>query len=70
MRVGAVYGAAAMVDGMTERFAEALGQQPHVVMTGSLAPLVLPYLRVPCEYDAHLALDGLHLIWKRNRSNR
>ena len=70
MRVGAVYGAAAMVDGMVERFAKPLGQQPHVVVTGSLAPLVLSYLRVPCEYDAHLALDGLRLIWEKNRPNR
>ncbi len=42
MRVGAVYGAASLVDGMVERFAEALGETPYVVLTGELAPLVLP----------------------------
>lgn len=68
MRVGAVYGAAAMVDGMVNRFAQALGQTPHVVITGDSAPLVLPHLDVRCEYDKNLLLDGLHLIWKRNRS--
>ncbi|MDO4269976.1 MAG: type III pantothenate kinase [Eubacteriales bacterium] len=68
MRVGAVYGAAAMVDGMIERFAEALGQTPYVVVTGGAAPLVAPHLRVPHEYDKNLVLDGLHLIWKRNRT--
>ena len=68
MRVGAVYGAAAMVDGMVGRFAETLGQTPHVVVTGDIAPLVTRYMRVPFEYDQSLVLDGLHLIWKRNRS--
>lgn len=58
MRVGAVYGAASLVDGMVERFAEALGETPYVVLTGELAPLVTPYLRIPFEYDESLVLDG------------
>ena len=68
MRVGAVYGAAAMVEGMISRYAETLGETPHVVVTGDLAPVVAKYLRIPFEHDPHLVLDGLHLIWKRNRS--
>lgn len=68
MRVGAVYGAASMVDGMIDRFADALGQQPYVVITGSAAPLIIGHMRTPHEYDKSLVLDGLHLIWKRNRS--
>ena len=62
-----VGGAASLVDGMVERFAEALGETPYVVLTGELAPLVTPYLRIPFEYDESLVLDGLHLIWKKNR---
>ena len=57
------------VDAMVERFAEALGETPYVVLTGELAPLVTPYLRIPFEYDESLVLDGLHLIWKKNRGN-
>lgn len=67
MRVGAVYGAAAMVDGMIDRFAEALDEPPYVVVTGEISPLVTQYMRRPCEYDPRLVLDGLHLIWKKNR---
>ncbi len=67
MRAGAVYGAAAMVEGMTARFREALGKSPAVILTGSAAPLVRQYLRIPYEYDERLLLDGLLLIWKRNR---
>ena len=70
MRVGAVYGAAALVDGMTERFAEALGEKAHVLVTGELAPLLCPHLRTPHEYVKSLVLDVQHLIWKRNRPTR
>ena len=70
MRVGALYGAAAMVDGMIDRFAAALGQQPQVIVTGSHAPLVMHFLQAPYEHDPCLALDGLHLIWKKNRPDR
>jgi len=67
MRVGALYGAAAMVDGMALRFSEELQAPLFVVTTGSDAPLVEPYLRVAHEYDANLLLDGLYFIWKKNR---
>lgn len=70
MRVGAVYGAAAMVDGMIDRFAEALGQTPHVYLTGGSAMLVERYLRVPFERVDSLCLDGLRLIWKKNRPEK
>lgn len=68
--VGVVVGAAVMVDGMIERFAEALGERPNVVVTGGAAPLVTPHLHTPHVYDESLVLDGLHLIWKKNRTDR
>lgn len=67
MRVGTVLGAAAMVDGMVLRYGEALGEMPHVLITGGSAPLILPYVRTAYTHDENLCLDGLHLIWKRNR---
>ena len=70
MRAGALYGTAAMVDGMIARFADALGQQPYVVVTGAFAPLVTRFLRVPHEHDENLVLDGLRLIWEKNHLGR
>lgn len=67
MRVGAVYGAAALVDGMVARYGEALHASPYVLLTGSAAQLVTPYLRVPYVYDEYLLLDGLYGIWQKNR---
>lgn len=68
IRVGAVYGAAAMVDGMIDRFSRTLQQQPYVVVTGEFAPLITQYMHTPFEFDKNLVLDGLYQIWKRNRS--
>lgn len=67
IRVGAVYGGAALIEGMTARFAEALRETPYLITTGNDALLVEPYLHIPHEYDARLLLNGLALIWKRNR---
>lgn len=68
IRVGAVYGGAALIEGMTARFAQALHETPYLITTGSDALLIEPYLHIPHEYDERLLLDGLVLIWKRNRS--
>ena len=39
------------------------------VATGHTAPLVLPDLRTVDKYDQHLALDGLRLVFERNRDS-
>jgi len=67
MRVGAIYGAAALVDGMIGHFTEALGEQPFVVITGGNALLIEPYLHIPHVYDRYLLLNGLYRIWQRNQ---
>ena len=38
-----------------------------MVATGHTAPLMLPELRTAAHYDRHLTLDGLRLIFERNR---
>lgn len=68
IKAGAVYGAAAMVDGMLARYGDALGQRPHALLTGGAAELVQPFLHTPVQAVPHLTLRGLQLIWQRNRS--
>jgi type III pantothenate kinase len=41
-----------------------------VVATGNSAPLVLPDLRTVGQYDQHLTLEGLRLVFERNRDNQ
>jgi len=64
MRSGALYGAAAMVDGMCDRIETELGSKAAVIATGGLAPFVLPLCKHPIRYEEHLLLQGLVKLWE------
>ena len=55
MKSGAVYGAAAMVDGMVRRIADALGETPYVLLCGGTGEAIAPYLATPAECDPSVA---------------
>ncbi len=64
---GLVYGYVGLVDGICARMADELGFAPKVVATGGLAPLVAGVSKAIGEVDEHLTLDGLRIIYDRNR---
>jgi type III pantothenate kinase len=66
MQSGAIFGFAGLVDGMVRRFAGELGSL-SVIATGGLAGLVTPHCETVDEVAPWLTLDGLRLIWERNR---
>jgi len=74
MQSGAVFGFAGLVDGLVSRIREDVdgfgGDDVTVVATGHTAPLVLPDLRTVQHYDKYLTLDGLRMVFERNRDNR
>lgn len=70
MQSGAVYGTAAMLDGMIDRFRQELGKEAAVVATGGIAPRIVPLCRHKIVCDEHLLLKGLHLIYKKNKKER
>ena len=66
--IGAVYGTAAMIDGMVSRYEEALGTAPTVVLTGGYGRIpFVRYLRTHIIHEPTLALRGLADIWHRNQ---
>lgn len=67
MRAGIVFGNAAMLDGMIARFEEEIGEKATVVACGGCAQSILPYCRREIIYDGTLLLDGLYLIYQKNR---
>jgi type III pantothenate kinase len=73
MQAGAVFGFAGLVDGLVNRIREDVdgfaGDDVAVVATGHTAPLVLPDLHTVDKYDQHLTLDGLRLVFERNRDS-
>lgn len=71
MQAGAVFGFAGLVDGLIRRIRQDIdgfgGDDVVVVATGHIAPLLLPDLQTPARFDRHLTLDGLRLVFERNR---
>lgn len=67
MRSGAVFGTAAMIDGMIDRMEAELGEKCKVVATGGLAQSITPYCRHEVICDDDLLLKGLWILYKKNR---
>ena len=70
LQAGAIYGAAAMADGLLDRMEEELGVPCTAVATGGLAGVITPYCRRDIRRDDSLLLRGLALIWRKNCGNR
>jgi type III pantothenate kinase len=62
---GTLYGFAAQVDGMCDRFIEELGPST-VVATGGLSEIIVPHSRRIDHTEPWLTLHGLRLVYDRN----
>ena len=70
LQSGLYYGYIGLVDGILERMANELGTQPRIIATGGLARQISPDSRYINEIDDMLTLEGLRLIFERNRAAR
>jgi type III pantothenate kinase len=68
LQSGLVYGFAGQVDGIVERIRGELGEEAQTVATGGLADLIAPHARTLDRIDPFLTLEGVRLIWQRNRA--
>jgi type III pantothenate kinase len=67
IRSGFVYGYAGAVDSLVRRFVEELGPpEPVVVATGGIAPIIASHCKTIGEYEPHLTLKGLEILYKMN----
>jgi type III pantothenate kinase len=67
LQSGLVYGFAGQVDGIVERIRGELGTEAPTVATGGLAELITPYAHTLTRVDPFLTLEGVRLVWERNR---
>ncbi|MBV8206306.1 MAG: type III pantothenate kinase [Acidobacteria bacterium] len=70
LQSGLYYGYLGLVDGILERMLAELGRPAKVVATGGLAALIGPGSQYITEIDDLLTLDGLRIIWERNKARR
>ncbi len=68
LQSGLVYGFAGQVDGIVDRIRDELGAaEAPVIATGGLADLIAPHSSTITSVDPELTLQGLRLVWERNR---
>lgn len=67
LKSGTVFGNAAMVDGMIDRFCEEYGRELPVYATGGFSHAIIPHCKHKIKLDDHLVLLGLNIIYKRNK---
>lgn len=66
MKSGAVFGTAAMLDGMIDRMEDELGQSATIVATGGLSGSVIKYCRHEIMHEPDLLLKGLAILYQKN----
>ncbi|MBE7048522.1 MAG: type III pantothenate kinase [Ruminococcaceae bacterium] len=66
MRSGVVFGNAAMLDGMIDRFCEERKEELPIIATGGLASTIIPHCKHNITLDPDLVLKGLCHIYRKN----
>lgn len=67
MKCGSVIGTAAMLEGLVSRFEKELGEKATVVVTGGLGKAISMATDIEVIVDDDLLVDGLRIIYEKNR---
>ena len=67
MQAGIFFGYVGLVDGIVEQIRTESNEEFRVIATGGLASLIAPESKTIDEVDENLTLDGLRILYERNR---
>ena len=67
MQSGLLTGFACMVDGLIAKMGSEIGDPPRVIATGGMASIIHPLSVAIHEVRPHLTLEGLRILYERNR---
>jgi type III pantothenate kinase len=67
LQSGLFFGYIALVEGMLQRLRKEMPGRPKIVATGGLSPVIGPRIRPPVRVMPNLTLEGLRIIWERQR---
>lgn len=70
MQSGVFYGYVGQVEGIVSRMKSQSAQQPKVIATGGLAPLIADEAAVIDHVEPFLTLKGLQIIYLRNKQEK
>ncbi|MCX5901011.1 MAG: type III pantothenate kinase [Proteobacteria bacterium] len=70
LQSGIMAGYVGLVEGIIERMKAERNENPRVIATGGLAPLIQSHTQAIDEVDAHLTLRGLKIIHERTAIGR
>jgi type III pantothenate kinase len=70
LQSGIIFGYASLVDGLIEKLTAELNTEMTVFATGGLAPLVAKHTKLIKIICPELTLEGLRLLYERNRRVR
>jgi type III pantothenate kinase len=70
LQTGLYYGYIGLVDGILDRIIAELGATPRVIASGIMAHLIAEDSKHISEIDDMLTLDGLRILFERNRVAR
>jgi type III pantothenate kinase len=70
LQSGILYGFAGQIDGLVRRIAAEFDEEPAVIATGGLAPIVIDECETVTAHEPDLTLIGLRLIYDRNLDPR
>lgn len=70
MKSGVVFGTASMLDGMIDRYEEELGKKCFIVATGGLAKEVTKHMKHEVIYNRDIILEGLYILYQKNKETK